>query len=621
MRNQVDAARRLGIRAITINSSNSDQRAELYRKIHAGEVDCLLVSPERLANASFMEELLRPILDDIGLLVVDEAHCISDWGHDFRPDYRRLVNILRQLPPNMPVLGTTATANQRVIDDIVTQLGEVDVQRGSLVRESLSLQNLAMPDQASRLAWLAQTIPALDGTGIVYTLTTRDATQVCDWLQSRGIDAAAYHGRIEHEGFADSTTYREHLEGKLLHNGLKVLVATTALGMGYDKPDLHFVIHYQMPGSVVAYYQQVGRAGRALDQAYGLLLAGTEDEDIHAFFRRSSFPDSQQVRTILSALDDSDGLSVRALEAQVNLRQSQIQQVLKFLSVERPSPVMKDGSKWHRTPVDYRLDQEKIQRLTGMREAEWQQMQAYVAETGCLMQFLENALDDPAAAPCGKCANCLGKPLFEPTPAHELVVAAAQFLRHSEFPLKTKKQVAAGAFPEYGFRGNLAMSLRAEEGRTLSRWGDAAWGKMVAADKHAGKFRDELVTAMADMIRERWRPQPAPQWVTCIPSRRHPKLVLDFAERLAAVLQLPFHAVIEKTRDNAPQKAQDNRFHQCHNLDGAFAVRGRLPEGPVLLVDDIIDSGWTLTVAAALLRRAGSGSVYPVALAAFTPGN
>lgn len=621
MRNQIEAANRLGIRAITFNSTNSDQAAALIQQVHADQVDCLLISPEKLANERFVAEALEPILNNVGLLVVDEAHCISDWGHDFRPDYRRLLNILRQMPQNMPVLGTTATANDRVIDDVVEQLGNIEVQRGPLVRDSLSLQNIVLSDQASRLAWLSETIPSLEGAGIVYVLTKRDAEQVKSWLVDNGIDAKAYYSGIEHPEFENTNQFREHLEDLLLNNKLKVLVATTALGMGYDKPDLSFVIHYQTPGSIVAYYQQVGRAGRGISSSVGILLSGKEDERIHEFFRRSAFPSEAQINQVLSALEQSDGLTMAKLEENVNMRKGQIEKVLKFLSVESPAPVYKNGSTWVRTPVSYQLDHQQIARLTGMREQEWQQMQDYVATRSCLMEYLRNALDDPAAEPCGKCANCLGESLVGIEPGRQTVISSAQFLRMSEIPFKPKIQVAANAFPQYGLRGNLPHNLRASEGRILSRWADAAWGGLVEQDKHAGHFRDELVGAVADMINQRWKPTPRPEWVTCVPSLKHPELVPNFAQRLAAKLGLPFHQVIFKVLDNEPQKLQNNRYHQCSNLDGVFAASDNIPQTPVLLVDDVIDSGWTMTVLAALLKDRGAGNVYPVALASSATGD
>lgn len=621
MRNQIEAARRLGIRAVTVNSTNQQEWPELTRSILAGEADAVLISPERLANDQFVQNVLLPIANRLGLLVVDEAHCISDWGHDFRPDYRRLVNVLQRMPPNMPVLGTTATANDRVVEDVVSQLGDVLVQRGPLMRDTLSLQTTRLPDQSARLAWLAEHVRELPGTGIVYVLTKRDAEQVAHWLMDRGIEARAYYSGVEAPGFPGSDAYRQHLEGLLYENRIKALVATVALGMGYDKPDLGFVVHYQAPGSVVGYYQQVGRAGRGIDRAIGVLLSGREDNDIHDFFRNTAFPDEEHVMSILEALAKSDGLNTRQIEQAVNLRMGQIEKVLKFLSVQNPSPVLKDGSTWVRTPVRYRMDHARIEHLAGRREQEWQEVQEYIDTPECKMRFLATSLDDPEPRACGRCSSCMGRPVIAETFSHAAAVAAALFLRHSEFPLENNKQVASNAFLQYGFRGNLSEALRAQTGRVLSRWGDAGWGRLVADDKHAGRFRDELVVAVAEMISERWQPAPGPTWVTCIPSRNHPELVPDFSRRLAQRLGLPFHPAVSKVRDNHPQKIQQNRFHQCRNLDGVFAIAVGIPTGPVLLVDDIVDSGWTLTVASALLRQAGCSLVWPVALATTSVGD
>ena len=468
---------------------------------------------------------------------------------------------------------------------------------------------------------LADHLPELPGTGIVYALTRRDAEQVAGWLSWNGIPARAYHSDSAADGFADANAYRQHLETLLLTNQIKVLVATTALGMGYDKPDLGFVIHYQAPGSIVAYYQQVGRAGRAIDYAIGILLAGHEDVEIHDFFRKSAFPDETQVNAILHALEQSDGLTISELEPVVNLRRNkQIEHVLKFLSVENPAPVLKDGSRWRRTPVPYRLDHERIQRLTRQREQEWREVQTYIDSRDCLMRFLATALDDENPQPCGRCARCLGQPVVGENFSLTLAMEAARYLRHSELPLECKRQVAKGAFTVYPFQGNLKADLHAETGRVLARWGDAGWGQWVAEDKRAGYFRDELVEAMAEMIRRRWCPEPPPVWVTCVPSHNHPTLVPDFARRLAARLRLPFVSAVVKQRDNQPQKFQQNRYHQCRNLDGVFAVAAPIPGGPVLLVDDMVDSTWTLTVVAALLRQAGSGLVWPTALATTAGG-
>lgn len=614
MRNQIEAARRLGINAVTVNSTNTHEWEKARQDVQANRVDCLLISPERLANAGFMENFLQPIADRIGLMVIDEAHCISDWGHDFRPDYRRIVNILRFLPANTPVLGTTATANTRVLSDIQAQFGDIHIVRGPLTRESLALQNLIMPDQASRLAWLAQTIPTLPGTGIVYALTQRDSEQVARWLRANGIDAVSYHSEVAHPDFGNSDQYRQHLEDELLANKLKVLVATTALGMGYDKPDLGFVIHYQAPSSIVAYYQQVGRAGRAIDYSLGLLMSGEEDEKIHAFFRRAAFPPAGQVNHLLGVLAKFNGLTVRELEEHSNLSHGQIEKILKLLSVESPAPLIKHESKWLRTPIHYELDQSRINRLTELREHEWQQVLAYLNEPRCLMAFLRQALDDPENDACGKCVRCLARELVSSKVDSRLVHQAATFIRHAELPIKPKKQIAKGGFEHYGFPTNLPLNIQAAEGRVLSQWRDGGWGELAANGKEHGFFDDALVAAMAEMIQSRWQPNPKPTWLCCVPSLGHPMLVPDFAQRLANALGIPFVNCVRKVRQNEPQKWQNNRFHQCRNLDGVFSVNAHIPPGPVLLVDDMIDSGWTMTVIAALLKQAGCERVYPLAI-------
>ena len=621
MRNQIEAANRLGITAATINSSNQDEWPLIKEDILDGKVDVLLISPERLSNDEFVEDILLPISDNLGLLVVDEAHCISDWGHDFRPDYRRIANVLKQMPPNMPVLGTTATANNRVVKDIVSQLGDIGVLRGHLIRESLHLQNIKLHDQTARLAWLSEHLPGIPGTGIVYTLTKRDAEQVAEWLRMNDIAAAAYYSDVTDPDYDDSASYRIALENKLLNNEIKALVATTALGMGYDKPDLGFVVHYQATGSVVAYYQQVGRAGRAIESARGVLLSGREDQDIHEFFRNSSFPDEEHVDLILHALEDSDGLSVPQLQRRVNLKKSQIEHALKLLSVENPAPVIREDRKWLRTAVDFEMDQERINFLTQQKAREWLEVQEYIGRQECLMVFLSGALDDDDDTTCGKCSNCLPENKLPETFAETFGIEAAKFLRHSEMSLKPRIQIPRDAFPKYGFSGYLHRNgLEAETGRILSRLGDAGWGRLVMDGKHTNHFDDKLVDAVCEMFRERWDPDPPPTWVTCVPSFNYPDLIPDFAKRVAMKLGMPFEDVVKKTVRNRPQKQMQNGFYQCRNLDGVFTVDKDVKTEPVLLIDDMVDSGWTLTVIAALLREAGSGSVSPMALATTAAG-
>jgi ATP-dependent DNA helicase RecQ len=606
MRNQVEAAQKIGIRAARIDSETADTLDDVETRLSRDEIDVLLVSPERLANERFQSVTLSKIPRGIGLLVVDEAHCISDWGHDFRPDYRRIVRIIRALPANVPVLATTATANQRVSEDIRAQLGDtLEIQRGPLTRESLLLQTIVLADQAERLAWLAQHVPQLPGSGIIYCLTTADCDRVARWLRENGVDAVAYHAKLEDDS-------RPFLEGRLARNEVKALVATVALGMGFDKPDLGFVVHYQRPGSLIAYYQQIGRAGRAGQDAYAVVLSGKEDDDIQEYFIRSAFPAVEQMTQVLSAVAGTAGISVRSLQAEVNLPRGKLEQCLKLLEVD--GAIARDGSNYFRTANPWSADVERSNRVTATRYAELAAMQDFVGHRSCLMEFVARSLDDEHARPCGRCAMCR-EALVSTDVDPELVRQATAFLRRSHIVIEPRKQWPGGAVT--GRAGRIRPGLQAAQGYALSMWGDAGWGQLVAVGKYqSGRFSDELVAACVELLIHRWRPDPFPIWVTAVPSRRRPSLVPDFAARLAAALELPFVAALEKIRDTPQQKTMENSAQQLANIAGTFGVvLGSIRPDPVLVVDDMVDSRWTFTEIAHVLRSAGVAAVYPLALA------
>ena len=408
----------------------------------------------------------------------------------------------------------------------------------------------------------------------------------------------------------------------LISNQVKALVATSSLGMGFDKPDLAFVIHFQAPQSIVHYYQQVGRAGRGIPHAVGILMSGEEDDEINGFFINQAFPAEWQVERVLDALERADnGLTVPALLQAVNMRQPQVEKVLKLLSVASSALVVKNGSSWYRTANPYVSDRERVQRLTAQREFEWGEMQAYIATDQCLMRFLGQALDDPAAADCGRCANCLGHSILDITIDRNAGIEASVFIRGSETVIRPRKQWLRGAFPTYGWRGNIPIALQCNEGRALAIWRDAGYGRQIDEEKEAGRFSDELIDASAELLVNRWGPEPRPSWITCVPSLRTAGLVPDFARRLAAALGIPFVPSVLKVRETDRQRNMMNSWQQSSNLDGAFAVDPTLVQnGPVLLVDDVADSRWSLTVIGALLRQAGSGPVMPFVLALASAG-
>jgi ATP-dependent DNA helicase RecQ len=604
MRNQIAAAERLGIRAHTVNSTNRDAWADVRALLADDAVDLLLISPERLNNPQFRESMLPLFAERVGLLVVDEAHCISDWGHDFRPDYRRIADVLDRLPDGVAVLGTTATANDRVVADVAEQLGEGGAEplrtyRGPLGRRSLRLEVVELPAPADRLAWLATWLPQLEGSGIVYTLTKRDAEAVADWLRTRGIAAEAYSGEVD----ADA---RIAVEDRLLRNEVKAVVATSALGMGYDKGDLGFVVHYQAPGSVIAYYQQVGRAGRGVDRADVVLLRGAEDRRIQDFFIEQAFPRREHVEAVLEHLRASpDGATTPELTSLVNLGRGRLEAMLKVLDVE--GAVGRDGSRWVAIPdAGWTYEAERYRAVTELRRHEQAAMARLGADGRCLMRALQEELDDPDPVDCGRCAVCTA-PRFDAPLDPELVRAAALHLRARPLPVEAKKMAPDAE----GRMRKIPDDARLEEGRALARAGDGGWDPLVQAGRRAngGGFADELVEAAADLVRS-WSPGVA--WVAAVPSRSAD--TRGFARGLAQRLGLDFADVLERADERPPQREMANAAAQAANVRGAFAVTGELPPGAGLLVDDLRLSGWTLAMVGGQLRRRGAPAVFPLAL-------
>jgi len=609
MRNQVAAAERLGLRARTVNSTNRDGWAQITAELADDAVDLLLISPERLNNPAFRSEVLPLFARRVGLLVIDEAHCISDWGHDFRPDYMRVRDVLAALAPEVAVLATTATANDRVVGDVRAQLaagehGALRTYRGPLARTSLRLEVVELPHPAERLAWLVATLPRLTGSGIVYTLTRRDAEQVASFLGEHGVAAEAYSG--EHDSDA-----RVALEDRLLANDVKAVVATSALGMGYDKPDLGFVVHFQAPGSVVAYYQQVGRAGRAVDHADVVLLRGAEDRRIQDFFIEQAFPRREHVAAVLDVLREAggDGVGLRELQSVVNLGAGRLEAMLKVLDVE--GAVARADSRWVAVDgADWSYDAERYRAVTELRRAEQAAMARFGADGRCLMRALQEELDDPAPADCGRCSVCAG-PRFAGSLDPRLVQRAHRHLR-AQPVVFAPKRMAPGAD---GAMRKIPEGLRTGEGRALARVGDGGWWPLVAEGLRAGRFADELADALADVVR---RSGLVVAWVACVPSRRSGGLVPELARAVALRLGVGFFDGVVEACERPPQREMANAAQQAANVRGRFRVVERAPAGPGLLVDDLRQSGWTLATVGGQLRQKGAEAVVPVVLASAT---
>ena len=608
MNNQIDAARKLGLRAYTINSANDLGLGELTKLLESDQVDVLLISPERLANPEFAEKIMPLVGRRPGLIVIDEVHCISDWGHDFRPDYRRLGQLISRLPAGIPVLGTTATANDKVIADVSMQLGDgLPVFRGPLRREGLSLSVLDLPDRAARLVWIDKNLETLPGTGIIYCLTQRDVDTVAGFLERRGHKVARYRSGND----IDQDEKVLSLE-KLLRNEIKAVVASTALGMGYDKPDVGFVIHFQSTDSLVGYYQQVGRAGRALDTSFGVMMRGTEDKNIHDYFMKGTFPNEETVDRILTVFESANGpLSTSAIEMQVNLRSGAIESTLKQLYVEGIVDRVK-AKTYARTLKKWVYPRERVEQTLNSKRKNAELVGEYFGTSECRMRFLVNHLNDADSGDCGICDNCSGNTLVAKFSSEELI-EAQRYLRKEYLRIEPRIRNWDNT--------TIKSSERLVEGRCLCKWKDGGIGDRIATEKQVDhRFSDEVVGFALEMISE-WKMPEKPTWVTCVPSTKSGDLVPDVARRIAEKLGIPFLPVVSKVRATKAQKGMENSAHQGANVSGAFKLVGDLPAGPVFLVDDLVDSRWTLTEVGKILRQSGSGIVYPLTLASTQSGD
>ena len=615
MRNQVAAAERAGVHAATINSSNVADWADVHARVRSGDLDVLLVSPERLNNPDFRDEVLPELARDAGLVVVDEAHCVSDWGHDFRHDYRRIRTLIAELGADVPVLATTATANDRVVADVVTQLGvgggDTLVLRGGLDRESLRLSVVSAGTPAQRAAWLGAHIDSLPGSGIVYTLTVSQAHDVATLLRERGFAVAAYTGSTE-------TAEREQLESDLLGNRVKALIATSALGMGFDKPDLGFVVHLGAPSSPIAYYQQVGRAGRSTDSAEVILLPGREDEDVWRYFASVAFPSELMVRNVIRELDTERPLSTPALEPLVDLNRSRLEMVLKVLDVDGAVRRVKGG--WVGTGASWEYDEPRYENLDAARKREQQAMRDYQVTDECRMAFLRKQLDDPELTEgerCGRCDNCTGARYD----GHVDAAAAEetrQRLMRPGVELAPRKQWPTG-LSKLGVALSGKIADGPAPGRVIGRLTDLGWGARLRRilDAPDSEVDDDVVQAAVKVLAS-WDWAVRPVAVMALDSDRHPLLVGSLARRLAELGRLTDLGTLQYAPERTPVTAV-NSAYRVAALDGSWIAPDSAAiasvGGPILLVDDLADTGWTLTMAARVVRAAGAPDVLPFALA------
>ncbi|MFW0120617.1 RecQ family ATP-dependent DNA helicase [Rothia sp. CCM 9419] len=642
MRDQVQAAARAGVKAATINSSNITEWDEIRQQLQQQTLDVLLIGPERLNNPDFYEHWLPELVDSLGLLVIDEAHCISDWGHDFRPDYRRIREVIAQLKPNTPILATTATANQRVIEDIAEQLNysgntlknsseqnsDIFILRGPLSRDSLRLGVLHLKESTERIAWLVEHLKTLTGSGIIYTLTVSAAEDIAHILRNAGYAVQSYSGQM-------SVEERIEAEEALRHNTIKALVATSALGMGFDKPDMGFVIHCGAPSSLIAYYQQVGRAGRGTDNADVLLLPGAEDQDIWEYFATASMPTEENTSIVLNVLEKAreqgQTLTLSALETVVDIRRSNLELLLKVLAVE--GAVRRVSNRWVATGAPWTYDAERYRKVAQTRQHEQEAMLSYISTSSCRMVYMAQQLDDTTATKCGRCDNCAGSwyPQQISSYAHEttrnsLQEAGVRIEPRRMWPSGLKKlleqKIGTGKDSEIPSRAKIAEEERACQGRALARLTDIGWGNVLREifkeDAEDVEVSSELGQACVKVLSQ-WDWQDRPNVVIGVPSEHHPRLAFSLARGLAQTGRLHDLGDIQLVQPTS--YAQGNSVFRCAGVWDAYAIPEPMRvflqthHPSVLLVSDSVNSRWSTTVIARQLRRAGAHSVYPFALA------
>ena len=599
MKNQIETASKAGLKCEVLNSTKSpDEKNSILNSMKNDDIDLVLLTPEALFT-----EIVQSALPNIkiGLFVVDEAHCISDWGHDFRLDYCRINKIIGSMLKNVPILATTATANDRVVEDLKKQLGEdVFVSRGPLMRKNLSIQILKMKDKVSRYAWILENIVKIPGSGIIYCLTQNDCEHLADFLNKNDVKARAYHSDLP----AETTIETEQL---FMENKIKAIVATVKLGMGYDKSDISFVIHYQMPSNVVAYYQQIGRAGRNIERAYTFLMFGQEDLDIQDYFIQTALPSKEEAYDVMDLIARNEGLSIYDILVQCNFSKGRVENTLKFLINE--GFVYKEKSKYYASANSFEYNEKHYDEVRKIRYREQDQMLKYLDIHDCYSRFVVNCLDDKTSAKCGVCANCLGYEEFSSEVSENSSKKAADFLERICFKIVPRKQWAKTENTK-----TTKIVTPNEEGVCLSVYGEPPYGAMVKQGKYENKrFCDELVNKSAEVLSSFIRENQIGA-IAYVPSVRS-NIVKDFAERLAQKLQLPCLDALRK-KVAMQQKEMENSSFQCRNAKNSFAVQnGMILSGNVLLVDDIIDSRWTITVCGNELRSAGAAKVYPFALA------
>lgn len=583
--------------ALVSSDFSPEENDETLKKATEGKIKILYIAPERLDNPSWQTYVLQM---NISMVIVDEAHCISTWGHDFRPHYRRIVTLLSGLPDNVPVLALTATANRRVEQDIKQQVGiNAIVKRGSMLRPNLHLNVIHCDGDREKLAYLAVHIPRWRGSGIIYTGTQNSAEMVAAFLQQQGVKAEYYHaGREDSE--------RQLIEQGLMTNQYKVICSTNALGMGIDKPDIRFVVHYHIPASPIHYYQEIGRSGRDGKDSICVLLYDAEDLNIQHHFIQGAKPSGQQYEKVLTLIrSDPQGWRLNDLLLDTGFSRNALQNILVDLEDQGLLQRMKlDGkTTLYRSGNLGEIDVTLYESVRVQKELELADMEKYAQKDDCLMDYLASYLGDNSGTCCGTCGNCNPQSWISLPIPQSISANVVNFLERI-------------FLPRIGKRGNIKQPVH-EAGWALSYHGNTRIGKLVRASKYegAGPFAEELVDRAVEVIRTRY-PVVELEAVISIPPTKSGNLVEDFARRVAGKLGLPYMSVLIKQRTTQEQKVCTNALQKKKNVKGAFVISdfSQMMGRTFLMIDDIYDSGYMLREVGVTLMQAGARAVYPLTI-------
>jgi len=599
MRDQVNYLKSINIPSECITYENGEGvNDKIMSEALNGKLKILYISPERQENIEWLE-IVKDI--NISMIVVDEAHCISMWGHTFRPSYRRIVNLVNQLPKNFPVLATTATATKRTTEDAMEQIGrDIQLIRGDLLRKNFYLNTLKVKNEEEKMGWLIDFLSKQDGTGIIYTGTRVKTEWFSAWLEFNGISSINYHAGLD----ADA---RKEIEKGLMENRWKVVVSTNALGMGIDKPDIRFVIHTQVPQSPVHYYQEIGRGGRdGLPTKLFLLYNEDEDMDLPKSFIRNNRPSVEKYYRVIDVLK-KEALGLHNILKATNLKQTSLRVILSDLIDQGiANQALYGRLKRYEIKFDAKeLDTEGFEELRYFEEQELKAIIGYINSSLCKMNYLCQYLGDNQSI-CGKCDVCRENINSYQIPNH--LINKIEEFKNTYFPdLKVeskKSNIVNGVASSYYGISNV--------GKTLNK----------CKYKDGGDFPSHLLKRTLRAFRHKFKNQNF-DLILYVPPTKSGDLVKNFSEKVSKVLDIPISHKLSKTRESKEQKALENYPLKRENVKGIFyypnpeEIKGK----SILLIDDIFDSGQTVKEIGLYLTGIGANIIAPVVIAKCIAGD